>query len=74
MILQPVLGLTSDRCQSRLGRRRPFIVALAIGAFLGISLLLNGSDIGELLGDNSKARVNRFNLTLAEYMYRCFYS
>jgi solute carrier family 45 protein 1/2/4 len=50
-LLQPVLGLMSDRCQSRFSRRRPFIVALAIGSFLGISLILNGYLIGQKLGD-----------------------
>ncbi len=50
-LLQPVLGLMSDRCQSRFGRRRPFIIVLAVGSFLGISLILNGFLIGQKLGD-----------------------
>ncbi|XP_012577519.1 PREDICTED: proton-associated sugar transporter A [Condylura cristata] len=32
-LLQPLLGAWSDRCTSRFGRRRPFILALAIGLF-----------------------------------------
>ncbi|XP_003274350.3 proton-associated sugar transporter A isoform X2 [Nomascus leucogenys] len=50
-LLQPLLGAWSDRCTSRFGRRRPFILVLAIGALLGLSLLLNGRDIGIALAD-----------------------
>ncbi|XP_062962122.1 proton-associated sugar transporter A [Cynocephalus volans] len=50
-LLQPLLGAWSDRCTSRFGRRRPFILVLAIGALLGLSLLLNGRDIGTALAD-----------------------
>ncbi|CAH2319779.1 proton-associated sugar transporter A isoform X1 [Pelobates cultripes] len=45
-MLQPLLGAWSDTCSSRFGRRRPFILVLAIGALLGLTLLLNGRDIG----------------------------
>lgn len=41
----------SDTCKCRWGRRRPFVLAFAIGAFIGVTLLLNGSDLGVLLGD-----------------------
>ncbi len=41
----------SDRCESLYGRRRPFIFALSIVAFVGISLILNGYSLGQLLGD-----------------------
>jgi solute carrier family 45 protein 1/2/4 len=55
------LGALSDRCQSRFGRRRPFIFFLGIGAFLGITLFLNNIRIGKLFGDSSnsvKAPIN----------------
>ncbi|XP_065791900.1 proton-associated sugar transporter A isoform X2 [Muntiacus reevesi] len=52
-LLQPLLGAWSDRCTSRFGRRRPFILVLAIGALLGLSLLLNGRDIGTALADTA---------------------
>ncbi|XP_050178579.1 proton-associated sugar transporter A isoform X1 [Myiozetetes cayanensis] len=50
-LLQPLLGAWSDRCTSRYGRRRPFILVLAVGALLGLSLMLNGKDIGSALSD-----------------------
>ncbi|XP_030634444.1 proton-associated sugar transporter A [Chanos chanos] len=52
-LLQPILGAWSDRCTSRFGRRRPFILALAIGALLGLTLVLNGRDIGAALADTA---------------------
>ena len=55
---QPVLGLMSDRCQNRLGRRRPFILALSIIAFVGFALILNGSVISDWLM-NSKNNVKK---------------
>ena len=51
-LLQPMLGLMSDRCESGLGRRRPFILALSLSAFAGITLILNGSVLGVWLGDD----------------------
>lgn len=32
--LQPIIGMWSDTCKCRWGRRRPFILAFAIGRFL----------------------------------------
>nr|XP_055040863.1 proton-associated sugar transporter A isoform X1 [Misgurnus anguillicaudatus] len=52
-LLQPFLGAWSDRCTSRFGRRRPFIFALAIGALLGLTLVLNGRDIGSAVADTT---------------------
>ncbi|XP_020558801.1 proton-associated sugar transporter A isoform X2 [Oryzias latipes] len=52
-LVQPLLGAWSDRCTSRFGRRRPFIFALAVGALFGLTLLLNGRDIGGALADTA---------------------
>uniref|UniRef100_H9GMH5 Solute carrier family 45 member 1 n=1 Tax=Anolis carolinensis TaxID=28377 RepID=H9GMH5_ANOCA len=52
-LLQPLLGAWSDRCTSPLGRRRPFILVLAIGALAGLSFMLNGRDIGLALTDTA---------------------
>jgi MFS family permease len=50
-LFQPILGSMSDRCESLYGRRRPFIFALSIVAFLGIALILNGYSLGQIFGD-----------------------
>lgn len=34
--LTPILGSLSDRCQLLMGRRRPFIILLSIGVFIGM--------------------------------------
>uniref|UniRef100_A0A3P8X4D3 Proton-associated sugar transporter A n=1 Tax=Cynoglossus semilaevis TaxID=244447 RepID=A0A3P8X4D3_CYNSE len=52
-LVQPLIGAWSDRCTSRFGRRRPFIFALAIGALVGLTLVLNGRDIGGALHDTA---------------------
>ncbi|XP_057375846.1 proton-associated sugar transporter A-like [Daphnia carinata] len=49
--LTPLLGSFSDRCKSRLGRRRPFIILLSIGIILGLLLVPNGKYFGQLMGD-----------------------
>jgi hypothetical protein len=46
-LAQPVLGAFSDK----LGQRKPFILALAIGAYIGIFFILNGYILGQYLGD-----------------------
>ncbi|XP_077994123.1 membrane-associated transporter protein-like [Glandiceps talaboti] len=49
--LMPFLGSGSDRCKSRLGRRRPFILLLSAGIILGLIFVPNGKDMGLSLGD-----------------------
>ncbi|XP_034234139.1 proton-associated sugar transporter A [Thrips palmi] len=49
--LTPVLGSLSDRCRLPFGRRRPFIVVLAIGVLVGLILVPNGEDMGHSMGD-----------------------
>ncbi|CAH2071612.1 unnamed protein product, partial [Iphiclides podalirius] len=49
--MTPLLGSLSDRCNSRFGRRRPFIVLMSIGVFLGLILVPNGEAIGYAMGD-----------------------
>lgn len=39
LVLQPTTGALSDRTRTRLGRRRPYIFASAIGLLVGLSLL-----------------------------------
>ncbi|KAG5347676.1 S45A2 protein, partial [Acromyrmex charruanus] len=59
----PILGSMSDRCKLKYGRRRPFILLLALGVFIGkrvnfcifagLILVPNGEHIGYIFGDTS---------------------
>ncbi|KAL2729399.1 proton-associated sugar transporter A isoform X1 [Vespula squamosa] len=49
----PILGSVSDRCRLKYGRRRPFILLLAIGVLIGLILVPNGEDMGYAFGDVS---------------------
>ena len=47
--LQPLLGQASDRCTSRFGRRRPFIVGLTVTGILGLAMVSMLGRLGALL-------------------------
>lgn len=47
LVVQPLVGRLSDRCTSRLGRRRPFIVAGAIGTFAGMIFFCNAQPLAK---------------------------
>ncbi|XP_015604652.1 proton-associated sugar transporter A isoform X2 [Cephus cinctus] len=47
----PILGSVSDRCRLKQGRRRPFILLLAVGVLIGLILVPNGEGMGYAFGD-----------------------
>ncbi|CAG5122050.1 unnamed protein product [Candidula unifasciata] len=59
--LVPVMGSLSDRCQSKFGRRRPFIVFMSVGIILGLALVPNGEALGLLLGDSINDTISSLN-------------
>ena len=54
----PILGSLSDRCRLKYGRRRPFILLLAIGVLIGLILVPNGEDMGYAFGDTPSTHIN----------------
>ncbi|XP_061409571.1 LOW QUALITY PROTEIN: membrane-associated transporter protein-like [Lethenteron reissneri] len=52
-VLQPIIGSASDHCHSRFGRRRPYIVALAVLMLTGMTLFLNGDSIISEISENN---------------------
>ena len=42
--LVPTLGSLSDKCNTRIGRRRPFILLYSIGILIGLLLVANGKN------------------------------
>eukprot|EP01132_Coremiostelium_polycephalum_P005667 gene5667-7053_t len=55
LIVQPIVGVISDRSKSRFGRRKPFILFGSIFIVLGLLLISNAQSLGtELFGDSEK--------------------
>lgn len=52
-IVQPIVGVYSDNCASKFGRRRPFILGGLIFSIIGMFLVGNSVDIGNALGDKA---------------------
>ncbi|XP_047325753.1 sucrose transport protein SUC4 [Impatiens glandulifera] len=55
--VQPLVGHMSDRCKSRFGRRRPFIVAGACSIIVSVLVVGHSADIGWLFGDRGSTKV-----------------
>lgn len=51
LLVQPLVGHLSDRCHSRFGRRRLFIVSGASSIAVAVLIIGFSADIGGLLGD-----------------------
>ncbi|XP_010544043.1 PREDICTED: sucrose transport protein SUC4-like [Tarenaya hassleriana] len=51
LFVQPLVGHSSDRCTSRFGRRRPFIVAGAVLIAVAVLIIGHSADIGWVFGD-----------------------
>ncbi|CAN7015869.1 hypothetical protein IGI04_013771 [Brassica rapa subsp. trilocularis] len=51
MLVQPIVGYSSDRCTSRFGRRRPFIASGAAFYAFAVFLIGYAADIGYKMGD-----------------------
>ncbi|TYH12016.1 hypothetical protein ES288_A06G032600v1 [Gossypium darwinii] len=56
LLVQPLVGHMSDRCTSKFGRRRPFIVSGAILIVVAVLIIGHSADIGWLFGDNKSSR------------------
>lgn len=51
IIVQPIVGKMSDRCTSRFGRRRPFLLAGSFFCIICLSTFSYAGELGTLLGD-----------------------
>ncbi|KAE9609111.1 putative major facilitator superfamily domain-containing protein [Lupinus albus] len=56
LFVQPLVGLLSDRCTSRFGRRRPFIFAGALSIIVSVLIIGHAADIGWWFGDTFNHR------------------
>nr|XP_010940403.1 sucrose transport protein SUT4 isoform X2 [Elaeis guineensis] len=53
-VVQPCVGIWSDKCHSKYGRRRPFILAGCLMISLAVTLIGFSADIGYFLGDTKE--------------------
>nr|UNJ12778.1 sucrose transporter 2 [Cedrus deodara] len=51
LVVQPLVGVWSDKCHSKYGRRRPFIFAGSLMICLAVTVIGFSADIGYLVGD-----------------------
>lgn len=52
LLVQPCIGMWSDRCELRWGRRRPFICAGVVMIAFSVLIIGYSADIGYVLGDS----------------------
>ncbi|KAI3465197.1 hypothetical protein Pfo_021860 [Paulownia fortunei] len=57
LLVQPLVGHFSDRCTSRFGRRRPFILAGATSIVVAVIIIGHSADIGWFLGDRGQKKM-----------------
>eukprot|EP01029_Cantina_marsupialis_P013946 TRINITY_DN309089_c7_g1_i1.p1 TRINITY_DN309089_c7_g1~~TRINITY_DN309089_c7_g1_i1.p1 ORF type:complete len:478 (-),score=152.91 TRINITY_DN309089_c7_g1_i1:820-2253(-) len=51
-IVQPIVGVMSDRCKAKMGRRRPFIIGGVIATMLAQMIFAWSKRLGQLGGDS----------------------
>ncbi|THU63117.1 hypothetical protein C4D60_Mb01t12350 [Musa balbisiana] len=53
-VVQPCVGIWSDKCHSKYGRRRPFILVGCVMISVAVILIGFSADIGAILGDTKE--------------------
>ncbi|KAJ9172176.1 hypothetical protein P3X46_015447 [Hevea brasiliensis] len=54
LVIQPCVGIWSDKCSSKFGRRRPFILAGSLMISVAVIIIGFSADIGYMLGDTEE--------------------
>ncbi|XVF43091.1 hypothetical protein PTKIN_Ptkin02bG0012400 [Pterospermum kingtungense] len=54
LVVQPCVGIWSDKCTSKYGRRRPFILAGSLMISAAVIIIGFSADIGYILGDTKE--------------------
>jgi MFS/sugar transport protein len=69
--MQPIVGALSDKCTSRWGRRRPFLVGGSVIVILNLATIGWTRDIvGIVIDRNDETKVSALNLQ--SYILRCW--
>ncbi|XP_065847988.1 sucrose transport protein SUC4 [Euphorbia lathyris] len=56
LVVQPLVGHMSDRCNSRFGRRKPFILVGTVLICIAVLIIGHSADIGWLMGDRGDVK------------------
>lgn len=54
LVVQPCVGIWSDKCSSKYGRRRPFILVGSLMISIAVIMIGFSADIGYILGDSKE--------------------
>ncbi|XP_044490244.1 sucrose transport protein SUC3 isoform X2 [Mangifera indica] len=54
LVVQPCVGIWSDKCTSKYGRRRPFILAGSLMISVAVIIIGFSADIGYIIGDTKE--------------------
>ncbi|KAL1569819.1 sugar transporter [Salvia divinorum] len=70
LVVQPCVGIWSDKCSSQYGRRRPFILVESLVISVAVVIIWYSADIGYFLGDR-KEHCSSFkgNCTRAAFIF-----
>jgi solute carrier family 45 protein 1/2/4 len=69
LLVVPAIGVLSDNCASRYGRRRPFMFWGAIASSLSWVLLMFANDLGRAFGDTFEDRTWTAGITIFCYIW-----
>ncbi|OQS03501.1 Glycoside-Pentoside-Hexuronide (GPH):Cation Symporter Family, partial [Thraustotheca clavata] len=67
LLVAPTIGVLSDACTSKYGRRRPYLFWGAITSAMCWLIMMHAVDIGEALGDTKAAQINQYINDKTEY-------
>jgi len=67
LIIQPLIGFYSDRCTSKYGRRRPYIIAGTLLVILSIFLISYSKEIGSFLAFGSDSNTITIWIAVAAF-------
>ncbi|KAI8055278.1 hypothetical protein BDF22DRAFT_741870 [Syncephalis plumigaleata] len=68
LIMQPLVGAFSDRCTSRFGRRRPFMIGGTLVVILGLLLIGWTKEIANTLSDD-QVRASSLSVIIAVFAF-----
>ncbi|KAF0693204.1 Aste57867_15798 [Aphanomyces stellatus] len=69
LVVVPSVGVVSDNCTSRHGRRRPFLFGGALASIAAYVVLLFSRDLGRALGDTDASRAYTAAITITMYVW-----